>query len=143
MSWWKGSTRTGKSALNRTFLPLRPYPREAIGSNLRRQHFKLLPAVEVAAPITLGRAKDEVVELVAELDAIPWLSRTRDTNNGIEREALKLLMGSFWPRRKPARCWSFNGSGWCRISDASQRRKTGRFIRRSSVVHAHLELWKE
>eukprot|EP00965_Chrysotila_dentata_P014567 482343-Pleurochrysis_carterae.AAC.1 len=28
MSWWKGSTRTGKSALNRTFPPFPPYPRE-------------------------------------------------------------------------------------------------------------------
>eukprot|EP00965_Chrysotila_dentata_P047641 1579867-Pleurochrysis_carterae.AAC.1 len=29
MSWWKGSTRTEKSALNRTFPPrLPPYPRE-------------------------------------------------------------------------------------------------------------------
>eukprot|EP00965_Chrysotila_dentata_P081198 2680546-Pleurochrysis_carterae.AAC.1 len=28
MSWWKGSTRTGKAALNRTFPPLRPYLRE-------------------------------------------------------------------------------------------------------------------
>eukprot|EP00965_Chrysotila_dentata_P002707 88463-Pleurochrysis_carterae.AAC.1 len=28
MSWWKGSTRTGTSALDRTFPPLRPYPRE-------------------------------------------------------------------------------------------------------------------
>eukprot|EP00965_Chrysotila_dentata_P125520 4150006-Pleurochrysis_carterae.AAC.1 len=29
MSWWKGSMRTGKSALKRTFPPLRPYPRES------------------------------------------------------------------------------------------------------------------
>eukprot|EP00965_Chrysotila_dentata_P145509 4806289-Pleurochrysis_carterae.AAC.1 len=83
MSWWKGSTRTGKSALNRTFPSLRPYP---IGSNVRRQHLKLLPAVEVAAPVALGRAEDKVVKLVAELYAISWSSRTRDTNDGIERK---------------------------------------------------------
>eukprot|EP00965_Chrysotila_dentata_P061486 2036194-Pleurochrysis_carterae.AAC.1 len=123
MSWWKGSTRTGKSALNRSFPPLRPYPRECKKqeSNVRRQHFKLLPAAEVAAPVALGRAKDEVVELVAEFDAIPWPNRTRDTNVGIERKEQKLLTGSYWPRRKPACCWSCNGLGWCRISDASQR----------------------
>eukprot|EP00965_Chrysotila_dentata_P093975 3105635-Pleurochrysis_carterae.AAC.1 len=69
------------------------------------------PSKSRRVPVALGRAKDEVVELVAELDGIPWPSRTRDTNDGIERKEQKMLTGSFWPRRKPACCWSFNGLG--------------------------------
>lgn len=106
--------KTGKVTKQRT-----------IGSNVRRQHIRLLPAVEVAAPVALGRAKDEVVKLVAEVNAIPWPSRTGDTNDGIERKEQELLTSSFRPRRKPACCWSFNGLGWCRISVASQRRGVG------------------
>eukprot|EP00965_Chrysotila_dentata_P008843 288198-Pleurochrysis_carterae.AAC.1 len=52
---------------------------------------RLLPAVKVAAPVALGRAKYDVVELVAELDAIPWPSRKSDTNDGIECKEQELL----------------------------------------------------
>eukprot|EP00965_Chrysotila_dentata_P060268 1998098-Pleurochrysis_carterae.AAC.1 len=44
---------------------------------------------------------------------------------GLSAKSKKLLTGSFRPRRKPACYWSFNGLGWCRISDASQSREVG------------------
>eukprot|EP00965_Chrysotila_dentata_P198572 6178877-Pleurochrysis_carterae.AAC.7 len=55
----------------------------------------------------------------------PWPSRARAINDGIEREAQKLLTGLFWPRRKPARCWRDISWRWCRICDASQRCEIG------------------
>eukprot|EP00965_Chrysotila_dentata_P051738 1717761-Pleurochrysis_carterae.AAC.1 len=77
MSWWKGSTRTGQSALNRT-----SGRQQCAGATLWAYSHRRSPA-----PVA------EVVWLNADLAAISGPRRTRDTDDGIKRKSPKAADG--------------------------------------------------